>query len=364
MLSKEKFTIRINRLTRNFSFHFLFWEIALLFYVFLVGENHVFATYLSQFSSDSVYAMVTILALANAFVFTFVDGVFTDRFMRFFPIQLMILLKSTIYFITAFLILFVAAMPSLKISQAENYHEILFEIPARDTTLLRFLSYFYFASFLNSFSKNFIKRIGTGNIRRWIFGFMNKPTEQERIFMFIDLKGSTSIAEKLFHKKFSHLVQDVFNDMAMVDNYGGEIYQYLGDGAIISWNLKSGLKNSNCLQAFFAFTNLIDRRKRYYLRKYGLEPKFKAGVHVGKVMVLQVGQIRRDISYNGDTLNTAARIESKCNEFKQSLMISGDLKQMLENPDAFRFKNVGNIQLRGKKKGVDIFGVAKKVVKK
>lgn len=357
MFSKEKITIRLNRLTRNFSFHFLFWAATLSLYLFLVGKNHIFAIYFIGFSNESVYAFALLLSIANALIFTLVDGLFTDKIMRFFPIQFMILLKSTIYFLAAFLMLFLAAMPTLKITHTQNYREILLEIPARDIVFLRFLVYFYISCFINSFAKNFIKRIGRGNMRRWLFGFMNKPTEQERIFMFIDLKGSTTIAEKLLHKKFSHLVQDVFNDLAMVDNYGGEIYQYLGDGAIVSWNLKTGLKNNNCIQAFFAFTKLIARRKRYYQRKYGLEPKFKAGIHVGKVMVLQVGQIRRDISYNGDTLNTAARIESQCNELKQSLMISGQLYEMLEENEKFRFKNLGNMQLRGKRKSIEIFGV-------
>jgi adenylate cyclase len=186
---------------------------------------------------------------------------------------------------------------------------------------------------------------------------MNKPGEEERIFMFIDMKSSTSIAEKLQHRKFSHLVQDVFNDMAVVDNYNGQIYQYLGDGAIISWNLKKGLKNNNFIKAFFAFTKVVNKRTKYYNRKYGMVPKFKAGMHAGKVMVLQVGRIRRDISYNGDTINTAARIESTCTEYKQDLLISGVLFDMVLEKEEFKFKNIGNIKLKGKRRGVDIFQV-------
>jgi adenylate cyclase len=41
-------------------------------------------------------------------------------------------------------------------------------------------------------------------------------------------------------------------------------------------------------------------------------------------MVLQVEQTRRDIAYNGDTINIAACIESLCNEYQQALLISGD----------------------------------------
>jgi adenylate cyclase len=205
-----------------------------------------------------------------------------------------------------------------------------------------------------------MKKVGKGNFNNWIFGMLNKPREDERIFMFIDMKSSTSIAEKLSHEKFSHLVQDVFNDLAVVDNYMGEIYQYMGDGAIISWPLNKGLKNNNFLRAFYGFSNLLNKRDRYYQNKYGLSPKFKAGVHVGKVMVLQVGRIRRDISYNGDTLNTTARIESMCNAYNKSLLISGDLYNMMIDKDEYYTKEVGNIKLKGKRRKVDIFYVRPK----
>ena len=178
--------------------------------------------------------------------------------------------------------------------------------------------------------------------------------------MFVDMKSSTNQAEKLKHKLYSHLVQDVFNDMTVFDNYGGEIYQYVGDGAIISWKLKDGLKRNKFLNAFFAFKKVIERKSRYYSRKYGRVPEFKAGVHAGEVMVLQVGQIRRDISYNGDTINTAARIESKCGEYNKDLLISGELHAMLIEKDGFSFRNVGKIKLKGKKTAVELLHVKQK----
>ena len=205
-----------------------------------------------------------------------------------------------------------------------------------------------------------VRKVGRRNFYSWIFGLLNKPREEERIFMFVDMKSSTTIAEKLMHKKFSRLVRDVFNDMAVVDNYNGEIYQYLGDGAIVSWSFKKGLKRNNIIKAFYAFSKVVDKRSKYYQRKYGLVPKFKAGIHIGKVIVMQVGQIKRDISYNGDTLNTAARIEAQCNEYRQNLMISGNLYDLLRDKEEFRFKNVGNIKLKGKKKTVEIYQVKQK----
>jgi adenylate cyclase len=272
----------------------------------------------------------------------------------------MIFLKSLMYFATAFFLILIASKSPLIKFTEKGYTEILKHLPEMDIVFIRFLAYFYLSGFFINFFKGVIKKVGRGNFRNWILGMMNKPREEGRIFMFIDMKSSTSIAEKLEHKKFSHLVQDIFNDLSVVDNYYGEIYQYLGDGAILSWNIKKGIKYNNFLNAFYAFTHVIHKRHRYYQRKYGVIPKFKAGAHVGKVMVLQVGQIRRDISYNGDTINTAARIESLCNELKQEMLISGDLYNLIKDKSDFYFKNIENTKLKGKRKTIDIFQVRKK----
>ena len=208
------------------------------------------------------------------------------------------------------------------------------------------------------------KKIGVGHFFNWFFGRLNKPREEKKIFMFIDMKSSTTRAEQLGHQKFSRLVQDVFNDMSVLYNYGGEIYNYLGDGAVVTWDEGKGLRNNNCIRAFYAFLRVIERRSRYYNWRYGEKPGFKAGLHIGKVMVLQVGSIRRDISYNGDTINTAARIESKCNDYKQDLLISGVLYEALEDKDDFNFKELDSIILKGKKQKVQIYQVKQKAPSK
>lgn len=360
MISADKLTIRLNKFNRTLFFHLVYWYLALLFYKFITGEQQIFKVYFNLLEIKNIYIVLLFLTIAISVLFAFIDFIFSDRVMRFFPLRLMVFLKSVLYFASAFKLILVAARSPLTIYTEGDYKEILKLLPEMDIYFLRFLGFFYVAGFFNNFIRGTIKKVGKGNMRNWLLGMMNKPREEERIFMFLDMKSSTAIAEKLEHKKFSHLVQDIFNDLAVVDNYGGEIYQYLGDGAIISWNLKKGLKHNNFIHAFFAFTHTINKRSRYYNRKYDLIPKFKAGAHAGKVMVLQVGQIRRDISYNGDTINTAARIESMCNEYKQNFLISGDLYQIIHEPKEFNFKEVGDIKLRGKRKSTSLFHVKQK----
>ncbi len=360
MITADKLIIRQNRFIRTLFFHLVFWYSSILFYNFITGDQQIFKVHINILEVENIYLVILFLSICIAIIFSVIDAIFNDRVMRFFPLRLMILLRSILYFASAFILILIAARSPLTIFETESYTDILKLLPKMDITFIRFLAYFYVVGFLNYFIRGTIKKIGRGNIRSWIVGLMDKPREEERIFMFIDMKSSTTIAERLEHKKFSHLIQDVFNDLAVVDNYHGEIYQYLGDGAIISWSIKKGLKRNNCLNAFYAFTYAVDKRSRYYNRKYDLIPRFKAGVHVGKVMVLQVGQVRKDISYNGDTMNTAARIESMCNEYRQNLLISGTLYDMVKNKSELNFKEVGNIKLKGKRKAIDIYAVKRK----
>ncbi len=364
MFSKEKWIIAFKKQISSLWFHFVFWIIALSFYTFLVGNANIFQPYAIYLETEQPYFLIAFISPIIAVLFSLVDFLLPDKIMRILSFRITFLFKTIIYFLSAFILLVAISFPTLQLNRLNDYNYVLSRIPAMDMVLYRFLTFYYVACFFNVGIRSFMRKIGGVNIKKWIFGLLNKPHEDERIFMFLDLKDSTTIAEKLGHKKFSHLIQDVFNDMSVIYNYSAEIYNYLGDGAVVSWNIYDGTRKANCLRAYFAFSNVLSRRKKYYKRRYGIEPKFKAGAHIGKVMVLQIGQIRRDISYNGDTINTAARIESKCNELKQNMLISSDLYNELSKYKKFKFASMGSMQLKGKRKDVEIFAVKEKVKRK
>lgn len=104
-----------------------------------------------------------------------------------------------------------------------------------------------------SISKVFIeidRKLGPGNLWKMLSGKFIKPREEERIFMFIDLKSSTSFAEKIGHLEYSRFLQNCYQDFSIVDRYRADIYQYVGDEVVVSWNPKKGTDNDNFLKAF------------------------------------------------------------------------------------------------------------------
>jgi adenylate cyclase len=174
--------------------------------------------------------------------------------------------------------------------------------------------------------------------------------------MFLDLQSSTQHAEKLGHITYSKMIQDCFNDLGIVVENEAEIYQYVGDEVILTWKLQDGLRNQNCLNAYFKFKQQLGKKKEYYLQNYNCNPHFKAGMNAGIVTVAEVGKFKKEIAYHGDTINTAARIQGKCNELKQELLISERLKNELSTI-GFTFDKLGSIALKGKESEVRIYAV-------
>ena len=199
---------------------------------------------------------------------------------------------------------------------------------------------------------------GSNNLWELFRGQFYTPREEERIFMFLDLQASTTHAERLGHIKYSLLIQDCFNDLGIVAENEAEIYQYVGDEAILTWKLDEGIKSENCLNAFFNFKHQLSTRSQYYMDNYECQPHFKAGLNGGIVTVTEVGKFKKEIAYHGDTINIAARIQGMCNEFEKELLISEKLATLMDS-SCYNFDKLGSIGLKGKEKKVAIYSVSK-----
>lgn len=198
-------------------------------------------------------------------------------------------------------------------------------------------------------------KFGHGVLWSLIRGRYHRAREEERIFMFLDLKSSTATAEKLGNHLYHDFLRDYFSDITNAILYNkGQIYQYVGDEVVITWRKQDGITDYHCLKCYFDIKNSIEKRRAKYEEKYGFIPEFKAGLHTGKVIAGEIGIIKRDITYSGDVLNTAARIQSKCNEFGVPILASKALMDLFPSDLPFVRKPIGEIELRGKALKVDL----------
>ncbi|MDX1699841.1 MAG: adenylate/guanylate cyclase domain-containing protein [Melioribacteraceae bacterium] len=209
-------------------------------------------------------------------------------------------------------------------------------------------------SFINQMNKKF----GPGVLLPMLFGKYRNPQEEQRIFMFMDLKSSTSHAEKLGHLKYSALIRDSFIDINKVlVKHRAEVYQYVGDEIVVSWPQSNDLDGTTCVEFYFACQEQFDKRSEYYLEKYGIVPKFKAGLHQGIVTTVEVGDVKRDLAYHGDTINTTSRIQEKCNEYESDILVSETFWEKVKAPIKYQKNFVGEVLLKGKETPVRLFSV-------
>jgi adenylate cyclase len=201
--------------------------------------------------------------------------------------------------------------------------------------------------------------LGQSVLHNFFTGKYHRPKQEDRIFMFLDMKSSTTIAEQMGHVHYFEMLKEYFADMSKpIIRYSGEIYQYVGDEIVISWPLQKGIHRNNCINCFFAIRASLARKKEKYCFAYEVFPEFKAGLHCGKVTAGEIGTIKKEIVFTGDVLNTAARIQGLCNKYEADILLSGQLIEKLDLQKDFSITALGESELRGKDEKIELFTIS------
>ncbi len=217
------------------------------------------------------------------------------------------------------------------------------------------------ASFFINLMLQLLRVLGPGVLAQIFLGRYLRPVYEERIFLFLDLTSSTSIAEELGALRFSDFKNDFFYDVAEpVLATQGQIFQYVGDEVVITWLMTTGLKNANCVTCFYKILDQVESRRAYYMEQYSRFPEFKAGCHGGSVVTAEIGDLKRGIVHSGDPVNTAARIEGQCNPLGRRFLISHDLVAKMLLPTQIDILEAGTIPLRGKEAPVRLMALERK----
>ncbi len=201
-------------------------------------------------------------------------------------------------------------------------------------------------------------KFGPGVLRKFLLGQYFHPKEESRVFMFLDMRSSTSIAEQIGTAAYFALLRDCYALMTKpIVESRGEINQYIGDEVVISWQTSGGLADARFLRCFFEIQRTIHEAAQTFRDQYGLTPEFKAGIHAGQVVAGEIGEIKKDIVYSGDVLNATARIQDLCNNYQVDLLASSEALSQLGDPEMFNCERIGLIELRGKEERIELFAV-------
>ncbi len=364
-------------MTKNQFYKIIFligyWLIAAVFYVFfeMAIEGYVASVYnIYKWNYTYNFARVLVIAISvvliGGSVLAAFEVLYFNKLFRRKPLGKVLIFKTLFYFFSVFFLTSFATYISLVFILGKSpFHFSVFErylIFLESPKVWALMLYWSFVVMSSLFVLQISEKIGQGILFNYLLGKYHSPKEEVRIFMFLDLISSTKYAEILGHKKYSMLIQDCYSDLTdVVINCRAQIYQYVGDEVVLTWESSKGIKDNNCLNAFFDFEHTLKDKEEYYKSRYGVVPDFKAGLNYGIVTVAEVGEMKKELAYHGDAINTAARIRSSCNPLKKKILISAELLSMLsEVDDGYMVESVGICSVKGRQKKVGVFSVERK----
>jgi len=201
--------------------------------------------------------------------------------------------------------------------------------------------------------------VGRRTLRNIVLGRYHRPRSEERFFLFVDIVGSTPLAERIGPAAVHHFLDRVFRLASdPIDDYGGEIYQYVGDEMVVTWTAAAGRREGRPLACFFAIRAALDEEAPDFEREFGVTPGLRAALHAGPVISGEVGGSKRDIVFHGDVMNTAARLEQATRDLGRRFIVSADALRRLAGTERYALEPLGPQTLRGRAAPVEVYACA------
>lgn len=281
------------------------------------------------------------------------------KMLRHFPLWLNFLAKSFILLGSAFILTFIIQFTDTyffqNLTAFEAFHEIQSYVLYRNWLLLKII-YWLVIFFITQLILIINEKYSPGVFLDILAGRYINPRVEKRIVMFMDLKDSTPIAERLGHAMYFEFIRDfIYRVSQAIIEFDGTIYQYVGDEVVCSW--KFAPRNTRkCLDTVIHARKNIQRKSGYFRSKYDVVPDFRVGIHIGEVTVGEIGVIKKDLAMSGDTMNTTARIRSACTELNHHSIVS---KTFVENIDLKKWQtqSLGMVELKGKENSLELFSL-------
>jgi adenylate cyclase len=277
-----------------------------------------------------------------------------SRRFRFFTLNtLRVLMYSAVMLLALVLVNGIAIAIGSRVRFIEGARRYLFDDPLTRDFLMSLVTVVILTSVLEIRTLH-----NRGEMWRFLTGRYRYPEEEVRLFLFADMVGSTALAERLGNLAFSSLVRECLSDTSeAILAWGGDVYQFMGDGVIVTWRQDPGLKDAACIRCFFEMVGMLEARADKYMERYGVVPRLRGGVHGGDVITTWVGEAKKELTFHGDALNAASRIEALCKETGADCLASQWVLDRLELPGELNATAIGDVRLRGKREPIALCAI-------
>lgn len=200
-----------------------------------------------------------------------------------------------------------------------------------------------------------INFVGGRNLLYLMIGRYRRPVLERRMFLFLDMKDSTSLAEDLGPLTTRDLIGKLFFDVSRpIYDHGGEIYRFTGDGLVVTWRIGETETLDFLIETIDAVVASVSAETDHYRGRYGHVPGFRIGVHCGDVVVCEEGDMKRAIGYYGDTIHIAARLEQEAKSRGCDCLVSAAVAARVVR-HAHRLRRLERAAVRGIREPVEVF---------
>ena len=212
---------------------------------------------------------------------------------------------------------------------------------------------------LNAFSKYVAPQIVQEIAKKGDFEIKLGGENRDVAVLFVDIRGFTTMSEALEPEQVVEILNEYLSltTKSIFDN-SGTLDKFVGDATMAVFNSPFDLEDYE-FKAVCAAMDIVkggEAIEETFQKRFGRSVGFGVGVNCGPAVVGNVGcEFRMDFTAIGDTVNTAARLEA--NAKKGQVLISDVLYERLK--DRIEVKEVGEIPLKGKTKGVFVYEVTK-----
>lgn len=175
--------------------------------------------------------------------------------------------------------------------------------------------------------------------------------------LFVDIRGFTPMSENLQPEQVVEILNEYLSlTTQSIFNNGGTLDKFIGDATMAVFNapfdLEDYIYRAVCTARDIAAGSA--RLEQKLMERFGRSVSFGIGVNCGNAVVGNIGcEYRMDYTAIGDTVNTAARLES--NAKPGQILISKEVYEAVK--DRIRASEIGVIPLKGKSNGVFVYQV-------
>lgn len=176
-----------------------------------------------------------------------------------------------------------------------------------------------------------------------------QPVREERVFLMVDVVGSTQYAQRYGDLAAAGYVGQIFKAIAEpIRRTRGSIDDYVGDAALVSWPVELGTRDAACIRCAFAISKAINDEEARWRKSFGQVPRLRMIIHAGPVVTAEVGSDHHKIAYFGDTINTVGRIETLAKAMSAAVIISDEALARFRLPADVIGLPAGSFALKGR----------------